>query len=164
MTDKKISGLTELAEIPAANDVLAIVDTSAGATKKIRADTILPYKRYVALLTQTGTAAPVATVLENTLGGTPVWARNGAGDYKMTLASAWVADKTVVTITPTHDFSDGVDAAAIFEAARADANIVTLATRSVNFGVNVGTGVQLTDELADDLLTSPFVIEARVYP
>lgn len=33
---------------------------------------LLPYKVYTALLTQTGTDAPVATVLENTLGGTPI--------------------------------------------------------------------------------------------
>ena len=36
-------------------------------------DYVIPYKVYTALLTQTGTNAPVATVLENTLGGTPVW-------------------------------------------------------------------------------------------
>ena len=33
-------------------------------------------KVYRALLSQTGTAAPTATVLENTLGGTVVWTRD----------------------------------------------------------------------------------------
>ena len=43
-------------------------------------DGVVP-KRYRALLTQTGTAAPVATVLENTLGVNFTPTRQGAGDY-----------------------------------------------------------------------------------
>ena len=39
------------------------------------------YKVYTALLSQSGTDAPVATVLENTLGETPTMVRNSAGDY-----------------------------------------------------------------------------------
>jgi hypothetical protein len=42
---------------------------------------LVNYKVYTALLTQTGTNAPVATVLENTLGVTPVWSYLGAGFY-----------------------------------------------------------------------------------
>lgn len=41
----------------------------------------LPYKVYSAILVQTGTDAPVATVLENTLGTNVVWSRSGAGNY-----------------------------------------------------------------------------------
>jgi hypothetical protein len=41
-----------------------------------------PYKVYTALLTQTGTSAPVATVLENTLGEEIIWVRNDVGDYQ----------------------------------------------------------------------------------
>jgi hypothetical protein len=48
------------------------------------------YLVYTALLSQSGTNAPVATVLENTLGGTVVWTRVGAGDYFGTLAGAFV--------------------------------------------------------------------------
>ena len=40
-----------------------------------------PYKVYTALLTQSGTDAPVATVLENTLGGEVVWGRGAIGIY-----------------------------------------------------------------------------------
>jgi hypothetical protein len=42
---------------------------------------IRPYKVYTALLTQ-DTSAPIATVLENTLGEDVVWSRNKAGSYK----------------------------------------------------------------------------------
>lgn len=51
-------------------------------------------KVYKALLTQTGTSAPVATVLVNTLSGTPVWSRDSDGSYKLTLASEFTIGKT----------------------------------------------------------------------
>lgn len=52
------------------------------------------YKVYTALLSQSGTDAPVATILENTLGGTPVWTRTGAGYYVCTLNGAFTPNKT----------------------------------------------------------------------
>lgn len=55
-----------------------------------------PYLVYAALLTQSGASAPAAAVLESTLGGTPVWARLGAGWYRATLAGAFPAGKTAV--------------------------------------------------------------------
>ncbi len=57
-------------------------------------------KVYRALLTQSGTDAPVATVLENTLGGTVVWTWNSAGSYVGTLAGAFPFGNTVVQINP----------------------------------------------------------------
>ena len=52
-------------------------------------------KVYRALLTQTGTNAPVATVTENTLGGDVVWTYNAEGTYIGTLADAF-STSTVV--------------------------------------------------------------------
>jgi hypothetical protein len=40
------------------------------------------YKNYVALLTQTGTGAPTAIELENTLGGNVTWVRTDIGEYE----------------------------------------------------------------------------------
>ncbi len=51
---------------------------------------------YAALLTQSGTDAPVATVLLNTLGGDVVWARNSTGEYVGTLVGAFPAAKTLI--------------------------------------------------------------------
>lgn len=51
-------------------------------------------KEYVALLTQSGTDAPVATVLENTLGGEIVWTYEDAGTYMGTLLNAFTPNKT----------------------------------------------------------------------
>src|SRR3990167_9364436 len=55
---------------------------------------VTPPLRYVALLAQAGTAAPTATVLENTLGGTVVWTRVAAGNYRGTLTGAFTLNKT----------------------------------------------------------------------
>jgi len=52
-------------------------------------------KRYIAILNQTGQNAPVATVLENSLGGNVVWTRAQAGQYLGTLSGAFPTDKTV---------------------------------------------------------------------
>jgi len=64
-------------------------------------ETVKPYKVYTALLSQTGTNAPTATVLENTLGGTIVWTRNSTGLYTGTLAGVFTANKTWTSITST---------------------------------------------------------------
>jgi hypothetical protein len=60
-----------------------------------------PYKVYTALLTQSGITAPTVTVLENTLGGTIVWARTGAGLYYGTLENAFITGKTFYSAVST---------------------------------------------------------------
>jgi len=57
------------------------------------------YKVYTALLTQSGITDPVATVLENTLGGTIVWTRDSIGVYTATSSNLFVADKTICFTT-----------------------------------------------------------------
>jgi hypothetical protein len=52
--------------------------------------------KYVALLTQSGANAPVATILENTLGGVPLWDYSEAGSWFGTLAGAFTASKSGV--------------------------------------------------------------------
>jgi hypothetical protein len=59
----------------------------------------LGYTVYTALLTQAGTAVPVATVLQNTTGGTIAWTRTGAGTYTGTVTgSLFTLNKTMVFI------------------------------------------------------------------
>lgn len=67
------------------------------------------YLVYTALLTQSGTDAPVATVLENTLGGTVVWSYLSTGSYIGTLTGAFTDNKTIVQYDPFAAFgSDGI--------------------------------------------------------
>lgn len=66
----------------------AIVETSSGGSS---------YSVYTALLSQSGTDAPVATVLQNTLGGTLTWSRLSEGVYRADLtAYADDAEKILV--------------------------------------------------------------------
>lgn len=55
------------------------------------------FKTYKAVLSQTGSNAPTASVKGNTLGGTPVFARSATGEYTMTLSGAFPADKTFIS-------------------------------------------------------------------
>lgn len=95
------------------------------------------YKVYTATLTQSGTDAPVATALENTVGAI-VWARTGAGVYTGTLTGAFTANKTLLFTFGNADIDSFV---------RTSANIVTLTTG---------------DPAADDNLTAT-PIEIKVY-
>lgn len=58
-------------------------------------------KVYRALVTQSAASAPVATVLENSLGFTPTWTRTTTGVYTITSSAAWTADKTFCIIGQT---------------------------------------------------------------
>lgn len=59
------------------------------------------YKVYTALLTQSSTNPPVATVLQNTLPETPNWIRAGGGDYGIiSLGSIYDTSKTVIILGP----------------------------------------------------------------
>src|SRR5581483_8227485 len=67
-------------------------DAATGEIKKAAA--VAPYKKYVALLSQSGTSAPTVVVLENTLGGTITWTRSSNGYYTGTLTNAFTQNKT----------------------------------------------------------------------
>ena len=58
------------------------------------------YKVYTALLTQAGVVnPPVATIMQNTTGGTIAWTRTGAGAYTATIEdSFFTLNKTMVFI------------------------------------------------------------------
>lgn len=104
-------------------------------------------KTYRALLTQAAGAAPTATVLENSLGGTVVWARSSGGTYTGTLTGAFTASKTFI-MQPGE--SGTIAAVKNIIAVRTNANVVTITT---------GSG----GSLEDDVLSS-FPVTILVYP
>lgn len=108
-----------------------------------------PYKVYTALITQTSTNAPVATVLANTLGGTLVWTRTSAGDYLGTLAGVFTASKTTALITGDET---GLSLNVLYYVSRASVNTVRLQTYS------------LVDSTQEDDLMAGTTLELRVYP
>jgi len=110
-------------------------------------------KVYRALLTQTGTDAPVATVLENTLGENPVQNYSDTGLFRIQIPDSvpvFTANKTFVTITDNSElFSGGtvlyqvtarwgdVDQIIINTAAADLAGTITLADGILNASIQI---------------------------
>jgi hypothetical protein len=75
-----------------------MVVSNLTVTGTINGDVVVPYKKYIATVSQTGTADPTVTVLENTIGDI-VWTRVAVGNYAGTLVGAFPdADKTYVIV------------------------------------------------------------------
>jgi hypothetical protein len=109
-----------------------------------------PYKVYTALLTQEGTDAPVATVLENTLGGDIVWSRFDQGYYDGTLTGAFTESKTVIFFGHKNDTS------------KYDSLYITNNKLDVNSFEIITTVSTISSPPIDDaMLNTP--IEIRVY-
>lgn len=57
------------------------------------------YTAYTAIINQSGTDAPVATILKNNTGYTYTWTRTGAGEYTITASgNAFTSNKTIVFV------------------------------------------------------------------
>ena len=104
-------------------------------------------KAYRALVSQATTAAPSATVLENSLGGTVVWARSSTGTYTATLTGAFTSDKTFLLTTGE---AGTIAALKNVLVTRTSADVITVTT---------GSGGTLEDSV---LSSTP--IEILVYP
>lgn len=126
----------------------------------VRASSAPSYKVYTALITQSGTDAPVATVLENTLGGTVVWSRQGLGDYRATLTNAFPDGKTLVLPS-----NSGVTLMPIGYNLPFDYGYLTQRIDNNTIGL---TFVQSSDygavEMSDLMGSNQTFIEIRVYP
>jgi len=81
--------LSEKVNPDLSTDKLLLYDDDADALKSVVPESLTGVRKYVARLAQSGTNAPVATVFENTLGGTVVWTRGAPGTYRATLAGAF---------------------------------------------------------------------------
>ena len=87
------------------------------------------YKVYTALLTQTGTNAPVATVLENTLGNDIIWSYSGTGSYLGTLAGAFTSQKTFFYVYGEASYNNGPN---IYTQKIRDINVINNGLISLN--------------------------------
>ena len=76
-------------------------------TESINGAPVVGYKKYVATISQAGTADPTAIILENTIGDI-VWTRLGVGQYEGLLLGAFPdADRTYTIISQANS-SQGV--------------------------------------------------------
>jgi hypothetical protein len=106
----------------------------------------ITYKVYTALMSQVGTNAPTATILENTLGNI-IWARINAGNYRGSLDDTFLLDKLFIPCP-----SGGFDSAVNISGGGLSYKLVRL-----NDGL-----IELTTSATDSVLNyTP--IEIRVY-
>ncbi len=88
-----------------------------------------PYKVYTALVSQSGTNAPVAKILQNTFIGEIVWTYIGVGTYHGTLTGAFTSEKTWSII-------ESAVGSACYDCTRIDANSVLIDTNGNNDQLN----------------------------
>jgi len=116
-------------------------------TDSINGAPVVNYRKYVALISQTGINPPTATILENTLGDI-VFSYVGVGIYDAVLTGQFLADKTWI-VAGSADVNAGAGDFATLDIRRFDNDTIKLRTYD-NF-----TG-------ADDMLVNTS-IEIRVY-
>jgi hypothetical protein len=86
-----------------------MVVSNLTVTGTINGDTVVPYKKYIALISQTMTGNPTVSILENTIGDI-VWTRTSSGVYQGVLFNAFIDDfKTYLTINQTANNLGGVN-------------------------------------------------------
>lgn len=109
--------------------------------------TAAPYKVYTALLSQSDSSAPVATVLANTLSGDIVWTRISTGVYFGTLSGAFTNNLT--TVSCNYGIISGD--ASIITGSRSNSNVVRVQT------------YKASDKTLSEMKGSLIFIEIRVY-
>ena len=107
-----------------------------------------PYKFYTALLTQTGTNAPVATVLENTLGINITFTRSSTGFYLTNTDNLFNEQSKMVFFATPSASNSGVGIGI--------SKAVDVARIEIRTTDSVGS-------ISDSAMSSPTSIEIRVY-
>jgi hypothetical protein len=114
-------------------------------TGTINGDVVVPYKKYVATISQTGTSDPTVTILENTIGDI-MWTRVGVGVYQGVLSTAFPdQDKTYLMINQNTQSGGQINYINWF-----DASTIEIATLDTTF-------------TPDDSLLLNTTIEIRTY-
>lgn len=162
MPDVKISELSSATAL-AGPELLPVVQD--GATVSAEIDQIKDYvnggvKVWRGLLSQSGTDDPTAVVLENSLGGTVVWARTGTGTFTATLTGVFLANKVFARCAPSFGAShDATLMTAWSVVRRTSDNVLTLNTTNIDYDGGTFNEGGPADAL---LLDTP--VEILVYP
>lgn len=107
-------------------------------------------KYYIALLTQSGTDAPTAVIIRNTLSGTPTLARTNTGAYTITLTGEFLEEKTISWI--------GTGNLGVTE----DNPVISTINRISNNALEINTSDQAFLGADGNLVSTPVTI--TVYP
>lgn len=115
-------------------------------------------KVYRAIITQSSTSAPTATVFENSLGKVITWTRSAAGQYVGTATGAFTAGKTFILVGSRDQNGIEAEIVKLIWSVLGGADTVSLKTATYTWN-----GVAVAGVYADDVLDST-AIEIRVYP
>lgn len=133
--------------IAGSNEDPTTVNVSIGDIASFTNSYSLGYTVYTALITQAGVAAPVATVLQNTTGGTIAWSYSNVGIYVATIDDAtYTANKTAVLIS-----SGGVSNSTV------KSSVVNSTTALTVYQVDVG------DQQPTNTISATTTVEIRIY-
>lgn len=127
------------------------------------------YKEYIALIRQSGTNAPTATILKNTFTSEVTFSRSGAGIY---LVACNDFNPGKVTVNGLYLFGDGLTPTTdlIGEPARIqfmagplniEIKLGTKSSSSKSFGLTTYSSNALADSTIEFY---PFLLEIRIYP
>lgn len=81
-----------------------------GTTLKEFKAKLLGYRVYTAIISQSGTSDPIATVLENTLGQDIAWDRTSIGQYQASSTGLFTYSKTTINSSQTDNANQGITA------------------------------------------------------
>ena len=113
-----------------------VLKDDAGDIKYVTISDVKPPKVYKALLSQSGTDAPTAIVLENTLGGEVVWGRAGVGTYEGTLAGAFAEGKTFTFMSHSNSGAGANNDFLIYDFYRSNSNVVTIEVYDIDLSTD----------------------------
>ena len=109
-TSSGVTVLSNVSNVSVTNSSgITVTESNVTYDNGIKTYNNVSYKKYIALLNQTGTNAPVATVLENTLDVNLTWNYNLVGEY-YTTNSMFLRTKTSVIINQTSTQNIGIGA------------------------------------------------------
>lgn len=117
----------------------------------------VPYKSYVAKITQNSTSAPVVTVVENTTGLTFNWTRAAVGRYTTNVVTG-DSNKITITCSPGNQTPVGICIYSSIQGA-GGSNIYFQIETYANY-----TGAFISSVGINDTLLTNATIEIRIYP
>jgi len=152
MANQRIDQLSAAASAAAA-DLLFVGNPGTGELKKITKQNLFTstYKSYAALMSQAGTDAPTAIILDNTLTGDITLSRQFAGTYSASLPGGFDPAKTLCFIT-ANSVQSG--------------NIAMVTAEVFDISGDMRVGFSTIDAAGNfvDGWAAPISIEIRVYP
>lgn len=113
------------------DSLVYIVAAQDSVVKQTIFSDLAPYKEYEATIAQSGTGAPTATIMRNTLGVTPTWGYTSTGIYTLTATGKFTANKTTISINGA-TIPTSATVISFINGVRTSADVLTFTTKNAN--------------------------------